>query len=160
MPLLARHHCTRCKESVFNCVIDGKRVPLVLYFVTGQPDDTGGPLDINGEGVKLPSFVRELQHTPVPRIELCMKCVAEVFNVPLVTAAADPLYDANNDKIPDALQLTDAAISKTEMLHRMHTRALHAIAVGQGRAAVKDLAPEYLPPQPLLPVETRGADAQ
>lgn len=144
MPQLNRHYCTKCGDSVFNCEINGKRVPLVLYFVVGQPDDTGEPLDANA--VALPSFVREILQTDVARVELCIKCVADVFGVPLLEAKDDPMYDANNDKIPDALQLRDPSMPRVERFKRMHARVLHAIAVGRGEAAVEDLASEYQAP--------------
>lgn len=157
MPMLNRQYCTRCKESVFNRLIDGVRVPLVFYFVVGIPDDVG-EVDINAPGLKVPSFVREIMQTALPRIELCMQCVAEVFGVALVTAAEDEMYDANNNKIADALELGDANLPKVEMFARMHHRVLHAIAVGQGRATVEDLPPEYRaptsapPPDPAAPI--------
>lgn len=144
MPQISRHYCSRCGNSVYNCMIDGQRVPIALYFVVGQPPDTGDQVDVNA--LPVPSFVRELLAVPVSRAELCMKCVSEVFGVPCVLAKDDPMYDVNNDKIPDALQLMDPDMSQVERSKRMHMRALHAIKVGRGVASPADLPSEYLPP--------------
>lgn len=153
MPQLSRHYCTRCKKSIYNVEIEGQRVPLVVYFVVGQPADTGDPLDVNANGVKVPSFIRELMATPAgtQRVELCVPCVAEVFGVALVTAEEDPMYDSNNDRIPDARQIAQG-VDQVEAFHRLHFRALHAVKVGQGRATVGELPAEYLPP----PAEPKG----
>lgn len=152
MPQMSRYHCSRCKESIFNCLIDDKRIPLVFYMVVGQIPDAVEDLDVNAEGVKVPSFIREMMATPggTQRIDLCIKCLAEVFGLDLVAAADDPMYDSNNDKIPDARQLA-AGVGQVEAWHRLHVRPLHAIMVGQGRAQVSDLPAEYLPPPDASP---------
>lgn len=126
MPDTTRIYCTRCQESVYNTVVDGQRIPIVLRLNVGQPADTGPRLDCNGEGVKLPSFVRSLMQTPLPRVELCMACVAAVFHTPLVTAAEDPHYDRDRDGTPDVLQLK-ADKSHVEQLAAMHAHSLHAL---------------------------------
>lgn len=155
MPQLTRHYCTRCKESVFNCLIDGKRVPTLIYIVVGIPDDVG-EFDVNGEGVKTTSFTRELMQTEVARIELCEKCFAAVFGLALVTAQDDEMYDANNSKIPRQLQLEDPSLARTEKMARMHARSLHAIAVGRGDATVDDLELAFrAPPSEQTPVIAR-----
>jgi hypothetical protein len=147
MPQLSRHYCTLCKKSIYNVEIDGQRIPLVAYFVVGQPADTGDPLDVNADGVKLPSFVRELMQTPggTQRVELCIACLADVFGLALVTAADDPMYDVNNNQIADAREIAQG-VDQVEAFHRLHFRALHAIKVGRGAAQVSDLPAEFLPP--------------
>ena len=89
-----RFYCYRCKQSVYNCFIEGQRVPLVAYIVVQQPDDTGPQFDAVAEGVKLPSAVRAIIGMPIPRVELCVKCFAELFSLPNVAAADDPVVEA------------------------------------------------------------------
>lgn len=149
MPALTRNYCTGCKESIYNCVVDGVRVPLLVRITVGQPSDTGPALDINGPGVQVPSFLREIMQTPLARMELCVKCAAKAFGVPLVTAAEDPLYDANLDGIPDAKQV-DATLPMVEQLHRHHARTLQAIYIGRGD-------PDALVPVPNAPADTELA---
>lgn len=137
MPNLTRMYCSNCKNSVYNTMIDGVRIPLVLYFVVGQPGDTGPMLDVNGEGVKLPSFVRELMqpHVPVARVELCMNCVAEVFGVKLVTAKDDTMYSAEQAKLTakDVGEVVqDASIDEVNTTAKVMERPLLALRVGRG----------------------------
>jgi hypothetical protein len=95
MPQLQRFFCSNCKRPIDEIQIEGKPVPLVVYFVVGQPPDTGAPVDLDeGSGVKVPSWVREIMqpHVPTARVELCIPCVAEIFGTKLVTADADPMF--------------------------------------------------------------------
>jgi hypothetical protein len=100
MPQLTRHYCSRCQIAIYNCMINGVRVPILLYFVIGQPDDTG-EFDVNGPGVMVPSFIREIMqsHVPVARAELCINCVSEVFGLALVTAEEDPMYSVEQSDL-------------------------------------------------------------
>lgn len=137
MPQLNRMYCSNCKNSVYNTMIDGVRIPLVFYMVIGQPADTGPPLGINDPGVKLPSFVRAmmLPHVPVARAELCMNCVAEVFGVKLVTAQEDPMYSAEQEAEAKAeVQpiIDDKAIDEVTTTAKIMERPLLAIKVGRG----------------------------
>jgi hypothetical protein len=85
MPQHQRMYCTNCGESVYNKMIDGVRVPLVVYMVVGQPPDTGPAVDLDvGSPVKVPSFIREIMQTPVARVEFCVPCFAKIFGLKLV----------------------------------------------------------------------------
>lgn len=155
MPNLTRIACTRCKESVYNCIIDGpngpERVPLAVRLNVGQPDDTGGALDVIAANIRVPSIVRSLLLTPIARIELCVKCFGEVFGLPLVTAEEDPMY---SDAVFDWHQAINAqfypndAIPLVERFHHIHARALHSLAVGWGEAAAEDLPAAHKPAPP------------
>lgn len=152
MPDLQRIACTRCGQSVFNVMVTGPdgaphRVPLVTRITCGQPEDTGGPFDVNDPQVRLPSFIRELMHTPLPRMELCVSCVAAVFGLPLVTWGEDPMAIsvAEHTKMLTDLGMNDETVAKTERFTRMHTRALAAFKIGWGEEAVSDLPVEYRP---------------
>lgn len=146
MPDLQRIACTRCKESVYNCFVDGPhgtttRVPLVVRITLGQPGDTGLPVDINGPDVRVPSVVRSLMMTPIARIELCVKCFAELFGLDLVSAAEDTMYDSTIQKEYQWLRdhfFFDESVPAIERHHLMHARALHAVAVGRRAANAED----------------------
>jgi hypothetical protein len=156
MPQLPRTHCSRCGESVYNCLIAGVRIPLVVQIVVGQPADTGPALDVNGAGVRVPSFVREILQTSLARLELCVACTAEVFGLALVTAAEDPCYDANLDGIPDATQI-DPALSHAEQYRIMHARTLEAIRIGRGAPDAATPVPHPVP-TPTDPATPPAAD--
>lgn len=155
MPNVNRMYCSNCKTSIYNTFIgpDGKRsaegtrgavrVPLVLYFVVGQPPDTGETLGVNDPGVKLPSFVRELMqaHVPVARVELCMLCVAEVFGTKLYTADADPMHSPEQTAVT-ATKLAAAitpAMPEVDKHALQMERALLAVKVGRGGAKAPKL---------------------
>lgn len=148
MPQTSRHYCSRCKQSVYNCMIDGVRVPLVLYFVVGQPGDTGPAVGLNDPGVKVPSFVRALMESDVARAELCMACAGEVFGVPAMTWDLDPALDANGNAIPDIeeLRAQRATLGEVEYFKRLHARVFDAITNGRGPNAV--LATPRIPTPP------------
>jgi hypothetical protein len=122
---------------VYNCIIDGVRVPLVIYMVAGQPDDTGPNLGLNDEGVKVPSFLRALMSLPIARVEWCVRCFAEVFALPLLLAADDPmgLADEDGNGIPDLLEQaknlskTDAAALTTAPVFDAIRAGHHAVFV-------------------------------
>lgn len=149
MPQVSRHLCSNCGQSVFNCLINGQRVPLVFYMVVGQPADTGEPLNVNAPGVKVPSFVRELMKPEVltARIELCMRCLAEVFGLPLVDEAHDPMSGAG--MVP-TIPVHSAQLGEVERSMLMHERALHAVKLAHGKAKTK--APK---PGAMLPTAKR-----
>lgn len=137
MPQLSRMYCSNCKISIYNCMVDDVRIPLVFYMVVGQPGDTGPPLGINDPGVKLPSFVRAmmLPHVPAARAELCMNCVAEVFGVKLVTADEDPMYSAEQEEATKAeVQpvIEDKSIDEVTTTAKVMERPLLALKVGRG----------------------------
>lgn len=137
MPNLNRMYCSNCKNSVYNTMIDGVRIPLVLYFVVGQPEDTGPLLGINDPGVKLPSFIRAmlLPHVPVARAELCMVCVAEIFGVQLVTAGEDPMYSAEQERLTRLevqAVVEDREVNEVDTTAKVMERPLLALKVGRG----------------------------
>jgi hypothetical protein len=172
VPDLNRVSCTRCKESIYNCMIEGPdgqqhRVPWLLRLIGGQPDDTGAPLDVLAPNIRVPSFVRALVLSPLGRIELCVKCVVEVFGVPAVTASEDPMYGQDNsDNTNDVFDLyreiekffRDQSVPMVDRHHRANNRAIHALAVGWGEAHPDDLPEDQLPrrrvSRPIAP--TRG----
>lgn len=130
-------YCSNCKRSIYNVLIDGVRTPLVLYFVVGQPPDTGPPLGVNDPGVKLPSFVRAmmLPHVPAARAELCMECVGEFFGVKLVTAEEDPMYSAAQEavtKVEVEAVVQDREIDEVNTTAKVMERPLLALKVGRG----------------------------
>jgi hypothetical protein len=157
MPQLNRHYCSRCQTAIYNCMIDGQRVPILLYFVVGQPDDTG-VFDANGAGVRLPSFVREIMqaHVPVARAELCMNCVSELFGVELVTAQEDSMYSIEQTKLT-AVQIravaTDSDIPAVQKAATVMDRVFLAFQVGRGALTAPPLpppAPKAAPIDPAL----------
>lgn len=81
-----RYHCDRCGESVYNCLIEGVRVPIVVYMVAGVIPDYPTPFDDSAPDVKMPQMVREMMDLPESRVEWCVACLAEVFGLRLVTA--------------------------------------------------------------------------
>jgi hypothetical protein len=137
MPQLNRFYCSNCKESIYNVKIDGQRVPIIHYIVTGQPDDTGPPFDVNGEGVKVTSFTREMMqaHVPVKRVELCEQCFAEIFGLKLHTAESDPMYSAAQEaetaKVVTAAQ-QDVELQAVDRHAITVERPFLAIKVGRG----------------------------
>lgn len=146
MPDLNRIACTRCQASVYSCMIEGpdgsaERVPLVIRLNVGKPADTGADMDLNGPNLRIPSVLRAMMQTPLARIELCVKCFAEVFQLPLVTATEDPMYDVESEAAQAVLNQAyfDESRPMTERANLVHTRALHALAVGWGKATAKDL---------------------
>jgi hypothetical protein len=149
MPQLTRHYCSRCQIAIYNCMVDGQRVPLLFYFVVGQPDDTG-EFDLNGEGVKVPSFIREIMqpHVPVARAELCMNCVGEVFGLALVTAKDDPMYSVEQEALTRALVsgvATDPAIPQVQKAATTMERIFTALQVGRGAIEAPALPPAAVP---------------
>lgn len=145
MPDTNRIVCTRCQESVYNCIVDGERIPIVVRMNAGKPSDTGPELNLNAANVRVPSFIRSLMQTPVARIELCVKCFAEVLGLPLVTAKEDPMYDITSEAAQNVFnrQFADESMPMSERANLVHTRALHALAVGWGEAAATDLPPAF-----------------
>jgi hypothetical protein len=148
MPQLTRHYCSRCQAAIYNCMVDGVRVPILLYFVVGKPDDTG-ECDVNGPGVKVPSFVREIMqpHVPVARAELCMNCLSEVFGVELVTAEEDPMYSIEQSDLTATevrAVVTDVDTPAVEKAATVMDRVFSAIQVGRGAKQ----APPLPPPKP------------
>jgi len=134
--------------------IDGIRIPLVLYFVVGQPEDTGPPFGINDPGVKLPSFIRELMqpHVPLKRVELCMVCAADIFGVELVTAQTDPMHSAEQqaESAQEAMvTLQDNTLDAVTKDSTVLARSLLAVKVGRGAVP----APPLPPPAPVPEVE-------
>lgn len=156
MPDLTRIACTRCKQSVYNCFVDGPdgvplRVPLVIRMNIGQPEDTGPRVDVLAENVRVPSVVRELTLSPLGRIEFCVKCFGEVFGLPMVTADEDPMYsEAVFDLYQRWARSTwhDDSIPKVDRHALVNGRAIHALAVGWDEADHEDLPAEQRPPDP------------
>lgn len=161
MPQLNRMYCSNCTNSIFNTFVgpDGKRakegdpgavrVPLVLQMVVGQPEDTGPILDINGEGVRVPSFVREMQmpHVPVKRVELCMICVSELFGLPLVDAQSDPMYSIEQQRATqEAVEplLRDEKVDRVKAFGKSFERSMLAIKVGRGAVKAPKLPPRVM----------------
>lgn len=160
MPDTTRIICTRCKQSVYNCMIDGVRVPIVHRMNLGQPADTGPTLAINDPGVKLTSYTRSMMQTSVARIELCEKCFADVLGLPLLTADADPMFDEDQVAAQQAINRVrdQEGVSYADAFHAMHTRAIHAFAVGWGEASVDDLAGLFRKAPP-IPKKVPSPDA-
>ena len=152
MPDVNRIYCSRCGESVYNCTIDtagdgsDQRIPVVHRIISGQVPDSGPPVDLCATGVRVTSFTREVMATPLARVELGERCFAEVFGLPRLDANEDPMFDTNNNKIPDRLELNDEHLDASEKGTLMHRRSLHALLVGRGAAKATDLPPEFLPP--------------
>jgi hypothetical protein len=144
MPQHQRMYCTNCGESVYNKMIDGERVPLVIYMVVGQPPDTGPNVDLDiGSPVKVPSFIREITQTPVQRVEFCVPCFAQIFGLKLVTADEDPMYSKaqadENRETYNAVQM-DESLPAVERSKQIHARTLTAIQVGRGAKKPPKLA--------------------
>lgn len=135
MPQLVRHYCSRCQQSIYNCIIDGVRVPMTIYLVAGQPDDTGDTLDLNADGVKVPSFIRALMSLPTARVELCVRCLAEVFALPLLAAGEDPMgtLDENGNGIPDLLEQSKN-LGKVQQAAAITAPVFDAIRAGHTKA--------------------------
>ena len=148
MPDAVRTTCTRCKQSIYNCMIDGVRVPIFHRLNIGKPEDSGPAIALNDPGVKMTSYTRSMLQTPVARIELCEKCFAEVFGLPLVTADEDPMWDGEQVEAQEALNkiMDDPETDRAEKFHMIHTRALHGFPVGWGEAHIGDLAAEFRKP--------------
>lgn len=142
MPDTKRIYCTRCGQSVYNCLIPGAdgtptRVPIVTRIVVGQPADTGPKVPLNDPQTRLTSFTRTVMLSPLARIELCEKCVSELFGWPLVTAAEDPMYDAELVPLEQRRAqrvLRDDSIPLSERMQSVHMRSLQAPAVAWGQA--------------------------
>jgi hypothetical protein len=151
MPQLTRHYCSRCQIAIYNCMVNGVRVPILLYFVIGQPEDTG-EFDVNGPGVMVPSFVREIMqpHVPFARAELCINCVSDVFGLALVTAEEDPMYSVEQSDLT-AIEVrsvnSDKNIPAVEKAATAMDRVFTAIEVGRGAMAAPALPP-VTPPAP------------
>lgn len=148
MPDLNRIACSRCGNSVYNCMIEGSdgkeyRVPIFTRINSGQPDDTGPILAINEPHVRMTSFTREFMQTSVARIELCEKCLSEFMGWPLVSADEDPMFLSAraNSQLQGHINETfnDASVSKAERFKLMHTRTFHAAHVAWGKALPTDL---------------------
>lgn len=177
MPDFNRIGCTNCGKSIFNVQVKGPdgathRVPLVVRITCGQPEDTGGPLDVNDSQIRMPSFVRELMHTPLPRMELCVVCAGAVLGLPLVTWDEDPLAIPvqKYDQMLTDLGVRDETVDKSERFSRMHRRALAAFKIAWGEEAVADLPAPFrpakedekspAPPSPAVPAAIARASAQ
>lgn len=144
---IPRFYCARCAESVFNCIIDGVRIPIVLQFNVGQVPDSGPPLPINDPGIKLPAWIRELMqpHVADASGNLCMKCVAEVFGTPCVTADEDTMFSVEQAQLTKTIvdEVTaDPEIDQRTTNATIFERVFEAVQVGRG---VKQAPP--LPPQ-------------
>lgn len=134
----SRFYCSKCKTSIYNVVTDGVRIPLVVQIVVGQPEDTGPALDINGEGVRVPSAIREIMqtHVPLKRLELCNNCFAETFGLELVTAQDDAMYSV--EQVAETKKMVLQAIENPEV-DQVATnqvameRVLLAVKVGRGK---------------------------
>lgn len=144
--------CSRCTKSVFNCEIEGPdgkqhRLPFVIRINTGQPDDTGPDIDLLDPNLRMPSFLRALQMTPMARIELCVACFAEVFGLPLVAPDEDPMLEPGVEEFQrkEGERFLDRNTPKVERFARIHARALHALHVGWGEKAVGDLPADLRP---------------
>lgn len=87
-----RHYCDHCKESIYNVFIDGQRVPIVVYMVVSQPPDTGPAVAL--AKLRVPAFIREMMDLSTPRIELCVKCFAELTGHPLEKPLTDEQLQA------------------------------------------------------------------
>lgn len=148
MPDLTRISCSRCGQSVFNCMIDGAdgqphRVPVVTRINAGQPEDTGPLLDVYDPNIRMTSFTREFMQSRVARIELCEACLSEFMGWPLVSASEDPMFVSAraNSKVQRAVDevFDDPSIDKTARFNLMHARAFHAAHVAWNEAAPEDL---------------------
>jgi hypothetical protein len=140
----------RCSETVITDT-EGKehRVPVFARIAIGI---------IEGEQVDLvdapmTSLSRSALCTPLSRFALCERCLAEVFELPLNTAAADPMMHEGDlegvDGLYRALQATvwvNPEVPRVEKMRQMHARTLHAVRVARG-AAVSEL-PEHQRPIP------------
>lgn len=142
MPSVNRHHCTRCGGGIHEM-----DAPVVVQITVGQPEDTGPALDVNGAGVRLPSFVREIMKTTLPRVELCVECAAAVLGVPLVTVEEDPMTDALLMGVAQGNVVGDA-IPATERAKITHVRTLEAIRIGRGDKKAPVLVPHVKDPKP------------
>lgn len=135
MPQITRHYCSRCQQSIYNCIIEGVRVPLVVYLVAGQPEDTGPTIGLNDVGVKVPSVLRAIMSLPIARVELCVRCLAEVFALPLLAAADDPMgtLDENGNGIPDLLEQS-SSMGKVQQAATITAPVFDAIRAGHTKA--------------------------
>jgi hypothetical protein len=151
MPQVTRHFCSNCKQSVYNCMIDGVRIPLIFYFVIGQGADTGPPLDVNGDGVKLPSFIREILLAPVPRVELCIACVVKIFGLDLHTGQTDPMYSREQEALSATkirAVVEDTSVDEVNTHAIVMERTLLAFQVGRGAVPAPALPPPAPEPEP------------
>jgi hypothetical protein len=137
----SRFYCSKCKQSIYNVLTDGVRVPIVAQIVFGQPEDTGPPLDINGPGVKVPSAVREVMqpHVPIKRLELCNNCFAETFGLKLVTAQDDPMYsveqaDETKKVVLAAIEDPDVDAVSTQAVAMERVILAAKVGRGEGKA--------------------------
>jgi hypothetical protein len=156
MTTLSRFYCTRCGISIYNRVIDGVRVPIVLQLNVGQIPDSGRPLGIVEPGVKLPAWIRELMssHIPIANINLCMVCVSEVFGTPLVEATEDPMYSV--EQAEESIAVTRATVADPDIdeVNRgtiIFARTFDAIQVGRGAKKAPKLPPKRPMPKPVPP---------
>lgn len=135
MPL-QRYYCMSCRESIYNKTLNGVRIPLIFYFVLGQPDDTGPALDVMAKDVAVPSFVREFFHPDLPNqpVELCIPCVALLFGLKVYTPDKDPMHspeqmrDTSNELKALKANTTDPAVDRR---HAIFGRVLTGIKVGR-----------------------------
>lgn len=146
----SRFYCSKCKQSIYNVLTDGVRVPLVAQIVFGQPEDTGPPLDVNGSGVKVPSAVREIMqdHVPIKRMELCNNCFAETFGLELVTAQTDPMYSVEQSAETKRVVLAaveDPEVDQVSTNQVAMERVLLAVKVGRGEEAAPALPVDAVP---------------
>jgi hypothetical protein len=156
---ISRFYCSRCAESVFNCIIDGVRVPIVLQFNVGQVPDSGPPIAVNDPGLKLPAWIRELllPHVPSANGNLCMKCLAEVFGTPCVEAQEDSMFSVEQAELTAARVtevIRDPEIDQRTTNATIFERVFEAIEVGRG---AKDAPP--LPPAKPIAIAMPPASA-
>ena len=155
-----RHHCFKCGDSVYNKIINGVRVPFVMYFIVAQPPDTGKRINPNRTGanaIPLPHFARELLNMSEfgggePRVEICMQCVSDIFGLPLVTADQDPMFDGDMDNIPDVRQIKNDGEMDSVARERIRLwRVFFAIALGRGTVTIDQLPLRFRPPPLFVP---------
>lgn len=143
---ISRFYCTRCTRSVYNCIIDGVRVPIVLQFNIGQIPDSGAPLDVNAPGVKVPAWIREAMQPYVPSANgnLCMDCVAEVFGTPCVDAEEDSMFSREQSELSASAAQDVVGNPEVDLVNTVAAvfgRVFEAIEVGRGAKPAPSLPP-------------------
>lgn len=154
MPQIQRMYCSKCGISIGLVEVRGKRVPLVAYMVLGQGPDTGRPVAWADPEMAIPSFARELGlsqiHGGPSRIELCMNCLADFMNVPLVTPSEDPMFDQNMDQIADADQIKDEGMDQVEREQLRLFRVFFAVDLAHGKVTKEALPEGQKAPEPVV----------
>lgn len=158
-----RSYCSKCGQSVYNCVIDGVRTPLVARINFGQPADTGPRVGLNDPGVKVPSGMRAYMAAPIPMFDLCMVCFAEWLGVPLLAAEDDPALDdnfrADAHITPELIAGVESGAVDELTAHRTIMAPAFA-AVLQGRTAQATLATPRVRPEVRAAQEAAARTAQ